>query len=269
MTGKTSKTSSSTSSAERQRPTASPKRKAAARPPAGRRTVKRDPEGTRRKILDAATEEFARHGFGGARVERISTRARTVDRMLYYYFGSKEGLFRTVLEKCYDDLGQAEQALNLRNTPPLEGMRALIAFTWEYYLAHPAFVRILNSENLHRGEHLRRMQHVSTLAFPLLSILEDILRRGADEGSFRSGVDAIQLYITIAALGYFYLSNRYTLSKFLATDLMEASALETRLAHMTEMVLTYLRPLPVGTSAPPTSARSDEGSSPGRPLSKG
>jgi len=228
-TGKTSRTSSSTSSA---------RRKAAPRAPATRR----DPEGTRRKILQAATEEFGRHGFGGARVERISARARTVDRMLYYYFGSKEGLFRAVLEKCYEDLGQAEQALNLRSTPPLEGMKALVAFTWDYYLRNPAFVRILNSENLHRGEHLRRAQRVSTLAFPLLSILEDILARGAREGVFREGVDSLQVYITIAAVGYFYLSNRYTLSKFLDVDLMAPDALAVRLAHITDVVLAYLQP---------------------------
>lgn len=224
-TGKTSRTSSSTSSAERKR--AAPRR---------------DPEGTRRRILAAATQEFARHGYDGARVERISTRARTVDRMLYYYFGSKEGLFRAVLEKCYEDLGQAEQALNLRGAPPLEGMRALVAFTWNYYQKNPAFVRILNSENLHRGEHLRRAQRVSALAFPLLTILEDLLARGARDGVFRLDVDPRQIYITIAALGYFYLSNRYTLSRFLDADLMRPAALDARLAHITEVVLDHLRP---------------------------
>ncbi len=204
--------------------------------------TRRDPEGTRRKILDAATGEFARHGYGGARIERISSGARTVDRMLYYYFGSKEGLFRAVLEKSYEDLGQAEQALNLRNTPPLEGMKALIAFTWRYYLEHPEFIRILNTENLQRGVHLRRAQRVSTLAFPLLSILENLLARGAKERVFRKKIDPIQIYITIAALGYFYLSNRFTLSRFLATDLMSAKALDQRLEHITDVVLAYLCP---------------------------
>jgi len=204
--------------------------------------VRRDPKGTRRKILDAATDEFARHGYGGARIERISARARTVDRMLYYYFGSKEGLFRAVLEKAYEDLGQAEQALNLLGAPPLEGMRALIAFTWNYYVEHPEFIRVLNSENLQRGVHLRRAQRVSTLAFPLLSILEDLLARGAKAGVFRKNVDAIQVYITIAALGYFYLSNRYTLTRFLAVDLMTDKALAVRLEHVTQVVLTFLQP---------------------------
>ena len=205
--------------------------------------ARRDPEGTRRKILDAATEEFARYGYGGARVERISARARSVDRMLYYYFGSKEGLFRAVLERAYEDLGRAEQELNLSDAPPLEGMRDLVAFTWRYYLDHPEFIRILNSENLQRGVHLRRAQRVSALAFPLLSILENLLERGARAGVFRAGVDSKQIYITIAALGYFYLSNRYTLSKFLAADLMSRQALEQRLEHVTDVIMTYLRPV--------------------------
>lgn len=206
----------------------------------------------RRKILAAAMDEFARRGYDGARIERISARARTVDRMLYYYFGSKEGLFRAVLEQCYEGLGQAEQALSLRDAPPLQAMKALIAFTWNYYLENPAFLCILSSENLHRGVHLRRAQRVSSLSFPLLSILEDLLARGAREGVFRAKVDSLQVYITIAALGYFYLSNRYTLSKFLAMDLMSRQALQARLDHITDVVLAYLS----ATAAPKAQARS-------------
>ncbi|MFN0313963.1 MAG: TetR family transcriptional regulator [Burkholderiales bacterium] len=202
--------------------------------------TRRDPEGMRRKIIEAATGEFARHGYGSARIERISARARTVDRMLYYYFGSKEGLFRAVLEKSYEDLGHAEQALNLRDAPPLEGMKELVAFTWNYYLEHPEFIRILNSENSQRGVHLRRAQRVSALAFPLLTILKNLLDRGAKEGVFRKDADPLQIYITIAALGYFYLSNRYTLSRFLDTELMSEKALNDRQAHIQEVVLAYL-----------------------------
>ncbi len=139
-----------------------------------------------RKILEAATEEFADHGYGGARVERISRRARTVDRMLYYYFGSKEKLFRTVLEGAYEKLGQAEEQLHLADTPPLEGMRQLIAFTWDYYYLHPEFIRLLNTENQHRGQHLKKSSRVSQLSFPLLSTLRDLLERGAKEGIFRT-----------------------------------------------------------------------------------
>ncbi len=136
---------------------------------------KRDPEGMQRKILDAATDEFANHGYGGARIERISRRAHTVDRMLYYYFGSKEKLFRAVLESAYERLGRAEEQLSLASTPPVEGMRELIAFTWDYYCAHPEFIRLLNSENQHRGQHLKKSNRLSQLSFPLLNTLRDLL----------------------------------------------------------------------------------------------
>jgi AcrR family transcriptional regulator len=201
---------------------------------------KRDPEGMQRKILEAATEEFADHGYGGARVERISRRARTVDRMLYYYFGSKEQLFRAVLEGAYERLGRAEEQLSLATTPPLEGMRQLIAFTWDYYCAHPEFIRLLNSENQHRGQHLKKSTRVRQLSFPLLSTLRDLLGRGGGDGQFRTDVDPVQIYITIAALGYFYLSNRYTLSRFLDRDLMAEDQRSVWLTHITEVVMNHI-----------------------------
>ena len=219
---------------ERKRGAAAPiRRKAAARP-------KRDPEAMQRRILEAATAEFASHGYGGARVERISGRAGTVDRMLYYYFGSKEGLFRTVLEGVYERLGEAEQQLHLTETDPVKGMRQLVAFTWNYYLDHPDFIRLLNTENLHGGQHVKKSKRVKALSFPLLSIVTDLLARGAALGKFRPGVDPVQIYVTIAALGYFYLANRYTLSRFLGVDLMTASRRKAWLAHITEVVLTHI-----------------------------
>jgi AcrR family transcriptional regulator len=226
--------------------TAKPLRRAGAKRPAvaGAANVparrKRDPEGMQRKILDAATDEFANHGYGGARIERISRRARTVDRMLYYYFGSKEKLFRAVLEGAYERIGRAEAQLDLASTPPVEAMRELIAFTWEYYCAHPEFIRLLNSENQHRGQHLKRSTRLSQLSFPLLSTLRDLLSRGGRAGEFRSDVDPIQIYITIAALGYFYLSNRYTLSRFLDRDLMTEDNRRTWLAHITDVVMDHI-----------------------------
>lgn len=194
-----------------------------------------------RRILQAATREFASHGYGGARVERISAAAGTVDRMLYYYFGSKEGLFRAVLERAYEQLGAAEQRLRLSDAEPVAAMRALIAFTWNYYLKHPEFIRLLNSENLYKGAHVRHSTRVKSLSFPLLSILEDLLRRGEAQGKFRAGVDPVQVYLTIAALAYFYLSNRYTLSRFLGLDLMAAPQRKRWLEHIVALVLAHVQ----------------------------
>ena len=228
-----------------------PKAAAAPRPaprraPSGAAPARRirDPEGMQRRILQAATGEFATHGYGGARVERISRAAGTVDRMLYYYFGSKEGLFRSVLERSYEELGAAEQQLRLAQTEPVEGMRQLIAFTWTYYLRHPEFIRLLNTENLHGGAHMRHSKRVKSLSFPLLSIIADLLRRGEAQGVFRVGIDARQVYLTIAALAYFYLSNRHTLSRFLDLDLMAAPQRKRWLEHITGLVLGHLQAPP-------------------------
>ena len=193
-----------------------------------------------RKILDAATQEFAVNGYGGARVERISRRARTVDRMLYYYFGSKDRLFRTVLERIYEDLGAAEQQVDLAHLTPSEGMRQLIAFTWNYYCAHPELISLLNTENQYRGTHVGKSARVRQLSFPLIAMLRELLERGVAQGVFRSGLDPVDMYVTIAALGYFYLSNRYTLSRFLGRDLMDQGQRQRWLEHITQVVLDYI-----------------------------
>ena len=203
---------------------------------------RRDPDGTRARILDAALHEFAANGYAGARVDRISKRAKTFDRMLYYHFGNKEDLFRLVLERIYEDLWAAEERLELAGADPVEGIRQLIAFTWNYYYEHPEFIRLLASENLQRGRNVRRSARVGKLSSPFIRILEDLLRRGARAGVFRGAVDPVQLYITIASLGYFYLSNRYTLSRFLDLDLAAEGRRAAWLEHITGMVLDHLRP---------------------------
>jgi AcrR family transcriptional regulator len=215
---------------------------AAPRRGAARPRGRRDPDGTRARILGAALHEFAANGYAGARVDRISRRAKTFDRMLYYHFGNKEALFRLVLERSYEDLWAAEETLELAGAEPVEGIRQLIAFTWHYYWEHPEFIRLLNSENLQRGRNLRKSARVSKLSSPFIRILEDLLRRGARAGAFRAGVDPVQLYITIASLGYFYLSNRYTLSRFLDVDLVEPGRRAAWLRHITGVVLDHLRP---------------------------
>jgi AcrR family transcriptional regulator len=196
----------------------------------------RDPKGTQARILDAATEEFARFGLGGARVDRIAARAGANKRMLYYYFGDKDQLFLAVLEHAYARIRSAEQALHLLDTPPVAAVARLVEFTWRYYLEHPEFLTLLNSENLHRARHLRRSKQIRATNSPLIATLREVLRRGEAEGLFRRGVDPLQLYISIAGLAYFYLSNHHTLSQVFDRDLAAPAAREDRLAHMTELV---------------------------------
>lgn len=200
----------------------------------------RDPDATRAAILKAATDEFAQHGLGGARVDRIAEKADINKRMLYYYFGDKAGLFLAVLEQAYRDIRDAEQALNLSAVDPAEGIRRLIAFTWTYYLEHPEFLRLLNSENLHRAEHLKRSKEVRAMHSPFVAMIDDLLERGRRSGVFRAGVDPVQLYISIASLSYFYLSNRHTLSTIFGRELLAPRERAERLGHMTDLVLGYL-----------------------------
>ncbi|HEX7053226.1 MAG TPA: TetR/AcrR family transcriptional regulator [Burkholderiales bacterium] len=201
----------------------------------------RDPQRTRQRILDAATAEFARHGLGGARVDRIAAGAGANKRMLYYYFGSKEDLFLAVLEAAYERIRSAERDLDLEHADPREALKRLVEFTWRYSLAHPEFQSLLGSENLYRGRHLGRSRRVRELHSPLVETLRGVLRRGERLGLFRRGIDPVQLYISIAAEGYFYLSNRYTLSRIFARDLMAPRALAARERHVRELILASVR----------------------------
>src|SRR5258706_5344345 len=202
----------------------------------------RDAARTQAAILEAATQEFARHGLGGARVDRIADRAKTNKRMLYYYFGGKEDLFLAVLERAYEHIRGEEQQLHLTNLPPVAGGTELVVFTWNYFVAHPEFMTLLNSENLHRAQHLKRSRKIRAMHSPLIATLSEVLARGAREGVFRRGVDPVQLYVSIAALGYFYLSNNHTLSTIFGRDLLAARAKGARLAHIKSLVLGYLEP---------------------------
>ena len=200
----------------------------------------RDAERTQHAILRAAIEEFAERGLGGARVDSIAERAGINKRLIYYYFGSKDALFLAVLEDTYLHIREAEKKLRLSDMPPAEAVRTLTVFTWNYYLENPQFLTLLNSENLHRASHLERSSRIRELNSPLIRTLGEILERGRVEGIFRGGVDAVQLYISIAGLSYFYLSNNHTLSAIFGRNLMSPKALNERLSHICEVILGYV-----------------------------
>jgi AcrR family transcriptional regulator len=196
---------------------------------------------TRQKILGAALAEFARYGLGGARVDRIAQRARANKRMLYYYFGDKDGLFLAALEDRYVHIRSAERELQLAHLDPRDAVKRLVRFTWNYYLEHPEFMTLLNSENLHQGRHVKSSKRVRDMHSTLVETLRIVLRKGQAQGLFRKGIDPVQLYISIAGEGYFYLSNRYTLSRIFDRDLMAPRALAGRSRHITRMILDALR----------------------------
>lgn len=205
--------------------------------PLAKKPRQRDAEATRQRILDAAKREFAKNGLGGARVDVIAEKAKANKRMIYHYFESKEGLFQTILENAYVDIRIAEQKLNLDHLDPREALERLVRFTWDYYLKNPEFITLVNSENLHRAKHLKRSEVVKVYSRRFVSMVKTILDRGEAAGVFRAGVDPVQLNITIAAIGYYYLTNRFTGSIVFERDLMAKEALEERLRFNIETVM--------------------------------
>ena len=202
--------------------------------------IRRDPDGVRRRILDAARQEFASRGLDGARVDRIAVNAGINKAMLYYYFGDKEALYLQVLEAAYEHIRSAERTLELEALAPVEAIARLVQFTWQYYLENPEFLALLNTENLQHARHLRRSKRIAQMHSPLVGLIADVLRRGEASGAFRAGVDPVQLYISIAGLAYFYLSNSATLGVIFDRDLLSATARAARLAHMQDLVLAGL-----------------------------
>jgi AcrR family transcriptional regulator len=145
-----------------------------------------------------------------------------------------------VLEQAYVHIREAERALDLLHLKPADAVRRLVEFTWNYYLAHPEFLTLLNSANLHRARHLDANSNVRELNSPLVEMLEEIVDRGRRDGSFRGGIDPVQLYVSIAALSYFYLSNNHTLSAIFGRDLMSPKAQHERVSHICDVILGYV-----------------------------
>jgi AcrR family transcriptional regulator len=202
---------------------------------------RRAPERTREQILQAAIREFADKGLGGARVDAIAARAGANKRMLYHYFGSKADLFLAVLERMYDDIRHAETELHLEALDPVEAMRRLVEFSFGYFSANPHFIPLLNSENLHRARHLKRSTKIRQMHSPLVATISRMLERGQAAGQFRRDVDPVQLYVSIAALGYFDFANMHTLSTIFGRDLSASRRVAERKRHTVDVVLGYLR----------------------------
>jgi TetR/AcrR family transcriptional regulator len=208
--------------------------------PPQRRT--RDPDRTKRDILVAAREEFVEHGLEGARVDRIAERAGANKRMLYHYVGNKEALYSRVLLEAYREIRAGEAELHLGELPPALAMEKLVGFTFDHFRRHPGFIRLLATENIHRGAFVRQMPEIRELHSPLVAQLGQVLAAGEAAGAFRRGVDPVQLYITIAGISYFYLSNIHTLSVIFDAPLAAEASMAARRAHGVEVVLGYLRP---------------------------
>lgn len=175
---------------------------------------------TRTAILEAAEFVFARNGYAGATVKQLAQQAKCYESLIYYHFGSKDKLFTAVLTNAYNKLIKAEQALDLDINDPAQALGDIVLFMWNYYQKNPELIILLNTENLLKGKHLASVSSMEEFLSPALEVLKNVVQRGIEQGVFRSNINIVDLYITIMGLGYFYLSNRYSLSVFLNHDLM-------------------------------------------------
>lgn len=198
-------------------------------------------QATRETLLKAAIKVFGKQGLNGARVEQISRAAKSHDRMIYYYFGSKEGLYIAVLEEAYRRMRSIEADLHLEDLPPEDALRKLVGFTLDYQRAHPEFIRLVMTENIHRGEYLRRSSEIQQLNVPAIEGLRSVYERGVAAGVFRAGLDAVDLHMSISALSVFNTANRHTFSLIFQRDFDSPESIVARRDSVIEMIVRFVR----------------------------
>ena len=179
---------------------------------------KYDPEETKRNILEVATQEFSSMGLTGARVDAIAERTNTTKRMLYYYFGSKEGLYEAVLEKVYGDIRALEQDLKVSDMSPVDGLRSLVEFTFDYHDKHRDFVRLVTIENIHGAKYIEQVKTFKNRNATVIHTIEDLLARGVASGDFRDDIDPIDLHLLISSLCFHRIANRHTFGNAFGRD---------------------------------------------------
>jgi AcrR family transcriptional regulator len=200
----------------------------------------RDADRTRAEILDVATREFAEHGYSGARVDEIAERTRTTKRMLYYYFGSKAGLFVAVLERAYAQIRDAERTLEVEHLEPVAAIRRLAELTFDHHEAHPDFIRLVSIENIHRAEHMRRSGRFADINMPAIDLIARILAEGRESGVFRRDADAVVVHMIISSVCVFRVANRHTWATLFGRDLTDPELRERYRTMLGDMVVEYL-----------------------------
>ena len=200
-----------------------------------------DPERTMADIIEVATHEFSEKGLAGARIDVIAEAMRTSKRMIYYYFGSKEGLYVRVLEEAYRRIRAIEAELHLEDLRPEDALRRLVGFTVDYQLANPDFIRLVMTENIHRGEYLAQSKLIQKLNVPAIEGLRGVYERGVRDGVFRSGIDAVDLHMSISALSFFNTANRHTFALIFKRDFDSSAAVVARRDSIIEMIVRFVR----------------------------
>jgi AcrR family transcriptional regulator len=218
-----------------------PRKRAAPRKGRAEPTRTNDPARTMADILEVATREFAEKGLAGARIDVIAEAMRTSKRMIYYYFGSKEGLYLKVLEESYRRMRAMEAEAHLEDLPPEDALRKLVGHTLDYQWGHPEFARLVQNENIHRAQYLAQSKSIRKLNVPAIEGLRKVLERGQKDGVFRGGIDPVDLHMSISALAVFHVSNRHTFSLIFQRDLESPAALIARRDSIIEMVVRFVR----------------------------
>ena len=219
-----------------------PKPKRASAAPKGRPRLEpvRDAERTQQALLAAAEAEFASKGLAGARVDVIAEQADANKRMLYYYFGSKEELYLAVLERAYGAMRKAERELNLTHLEPLEAIRTLVEFKFDYYQKNPTIISLLAGENMHRAKFLKRSRKLRDMHLSLVDVIRKVLTAGEKTGVIRPGIDPLHLYVSMSGLSYFYFSNAATLAAAFGRPLSSPAEQKLRRAHAVDVILSYV-----------------------------
>lgn len=212
---------------------------AAAAPRAAMRKPKA-PEANRARILKAAIDEFASRGFKGASMDAIASRTHTTRAMINYYFGGKEEIYLAVLEQVYAEIREAERFLDLAHLVPVDAIRRIVEFTYQYYLTHQYFVRIVVAENQAKGRHFRKSKAMRTLNRPIIDMLARVIGRGQAEGLFRRDVDPVEVHMAIAALGMFNVTNQYTFGAIFQREMGAKGDVRRRREIVGEVILSYL-----------------------------
>lgn len=211
--------------------------KAAAREP----TRTNDPERTKANILGVAAAEFGEKGLAGARIDEIAAATQTSKRMIYYYFGSKEGLYLAVLEESYRKVRDIEADLHLQDLEPEQALRTLVAFTFDHHLNHENYIRLVMSENINRGQFLAQSQHIQELNVPAIAAIQHLYQRGVATGIFRAGLDPVDIHASISALSFFNVSNRHTFGLIFKLDTRSPAYIAHRRDSVIEMVVRFMR----------------------------
>ena len=206
------------------------------------RTRSNDAEQTKRDIIAVATEEFASKGLAGARIDEIAARTRTSKRMIYYYFGSKDGLYIAVLEGAYRNIRNIEHDLNVDHLSPEDALRELVGFSFDRHQDNPAFVRLVQNENLHHGKFVAQSKQIRALNVPAIDTVRAIVERGKAQRTFRDDIDPIDLHMSISALCFYSVSNRHTFSAIFRADMTSPEALARRRQSIIDTILASVKP---------------------------